>query len=156
MPLCQFRGDEIDESVPLRSRYELGEDSGRISAKRHPVYVYSVTPNSCLMHRIAAVEIYWDVLVNGSTVGRLKTPRMMARTICGMTKFLFAQKSRTCQVPLPDSVLCGRCHGEVATFGKSGAGTKAGLTRKVARIKLGCEIAGYPSAVSFTRNMEGK
>lgn len=146
MPLVWDRL-QYDDSVPLVDRYRFTENPPTI-AKRHPNYVYSVSKNACLMHKVDHVELYWYAYVKGGRkVARLKTPGSVAITVCGVSKFLRAEKTRTCTIPLPDSILCGRCHGEVPTFGKFGSATKLGLTRKEAAVKLGCKVAGYPSAL---------
>jgi hypothetical protein len=60
---------------------------------------------------------------------------------------LLPERTRTCTIPEPDALLCGRCHGEPATFGKHGKATKAGVKRADAHVKLGCLVNGYPSAL---------
>lgn len=115
-------------------------------AKKFPPYVFSITCNSALVHRMARVEIHWwAVTRNGHGLAKLTKPVLIGHTICGQTKRLNAKRSRTCMVPAPDAVLCGRCHGEPATFGKDGAGTKSGLSRHVAYTRLGCTVNGYPT-----------
>lgn len=150
MAVAWFRNPVLDESVEIVDRHSVNDRTfGVTTTRRHPAYVYSINKNSCLMHKIREVEIQWYALIgNGSKMGRLKQPAMIARTVCGTSRALVPEKSRTCKIPLPGSVLCGRCHGEPATFGKHGAGTKAGLRRSVAHVELGCIEAGYPSALA--------
>lgn len=122
---------------------------GVTRAKRFPPYVFSVSVNSCLIHKIAYVEMHWyEVIRGGHALARRRKPFVFATTVCGQSKRLSvgsrgAQPARTCLLPDPDAVLCGRCHGEAATFGKEGAGTKAGLSRQEAWTKLGCVVKGY-------------
>ena len=112
-------------------------------AKKFPPYVFS-TRGGSLVHKVAYVELWWwDVGRNGHTLVRRVSPRMHAHTVCGMTFFLRATRNRTCQVPSPEALLCGRCHGEPATFGPYGEGTRDGWTRKSASVKLGCVVNGY-------------
>lgn len=156
MAVAWFRNPVLDESASLVDRNAVNERTfGIKSTKRHPAYVYSVNKNACLMHKIARVEIHFYAFVgpSGSKLGRLKQPAMVAHTVCGAFRALRPEKSRTCTVPLPGAVLCGRCHGEPCTFGKDGKGTAAGLKKAEARVKLGCEVAGYPSALA--REMHG-
>ena len=141
-----FRNPVIEEGSVVE--YDPNDHAfGKSEAKRHPAYVYSVNKNACLMHKVARVEIYFYATCGGGKMGRLKQPAMVAITVCGCSRTLTPNRSRTCHVPLPDSILCGRCHGEPATFGKHGKGTKAGIKRAEANVKLGCEVAGYPSAL---------
>ena len=150
MAVAWFRNPVLDESVPIIDRSSVNDRTfGVVKARRHPAYVYSVNKNACLMHKIAEVEIHFYALVgSGSKMGRLKQPAMIAYTVCGGFRALVPERSRTCTVPFPDAVLCGRCHGESPTFGKHGKGTKAGLKRAEANVKLGCTVAGYPSALA--------
>jgi hypothetical protein len=150
MAVAWFQNPVLDESAEIIDRDSVNERTfGVTTARRHPAYVYSINRNACLMHKVRDVELQWYALLgsSGSKMGRLKQPAMIAHTVCGMSKALVPEKTRTCAVPQPDSILCGRCHGEPATFGKHGAGTKAGLTRAKAYVTLGCEVAGYPSAL---------
>jgi hypothetical protein len=150
MAVAWFRNPVLDESAEVIDRDTVNERTfGVTTTRRHPAYVYSINRNAALMHKIRDVEIQWYALLgsSGSHLGRLKQPAMIAHTVCGMSKALLPEKTRTCKVPEPDSVLCGRCHGEPATFGKHGAGTKAGLKRSEAYVKLGCIEAGYPSSL---------
>jgi hypothetical protein len=151
MAVAWFRNPVLDESADVIDRDSVNERTfGVTTAKRKPNYVYSIHRNACLMHKVRDVEIQWYALLGscGSKMGRLKQPAMIAHTVCGMSKALIPEKTRTCAVPEPDSVLCGRCHGDVATFGKHGAGTKAGIKRGEAHVKLGCVEAGYPSSLA--------
>ena len=81
-------------------------------------------------------------------MGRLKQPAMRAHTMCGYSFALTPNRSRTCHVPLPGAVLCGRCHGEPATYAGRRKRTKDGLTKQEAHVKLGCVVNGYPSALA--------
>ncbi len=153
MAVAWFMNPQLDESAPLIDRDAVNERTfGRSTARRHPAYVYSINRNSCLMHKIVKVEIHWYAFVNMGHLGRLKRPAMIATTACGCSRPLLAERTRTCAIPLPGSILCGRCHGEPATFGKHGKGTLTGLKRAEAHVQLGCEVNGYPSAL--TRSSE--
>lgn len=146
MAVAWYLNPVLDEHAPVIDRDSVNERTfGKGVTKRHPKYVYSVNANACLMHKVASVQIEYYAIVGMSKLGRLKQPAMIAQTVCGMSKPLTPQRSRTCAVPLTDSVLCGRCHGEPATFGKHGSGTKQGLSRHIAGVRLGCVVAGYPS-----------
>ena len=139
----------VEEHNIIHGRPDLDYYSGRRAerfgvtrAKKHPPYVFSIGGNACLIHKIAYVELHWWEAKYDHMVKRHR-PKMIANTICGMFKFLDADRSRTCLIPSPDAVLCGRCHGEMPTFGKNGAGTKAGMKRTEAHVKLGCVVKGY-------------
>lgn len=150
MAVAWFRNPVLDESVPLIDRSSVNDRTfGVTTTRRHPAYVYSINKNACLMHKVHHVEIHWHALVgDGGQLGRLKQPAMIAHTVCGYSRALTPERTRTCAVPLPDSVLCGRCHGEPATFGKHGKGTAAGMKRAEAHVRLGCIVNGYPSALA--------
>jgi len=64
---------------------------------------------------------------------------MIAETVCGQTIFLCDHKGMTCALPKKNAVLCGRCHGEEATFGKH---SKKGITRREAKLRIGCAAEG--------------
>ena len=147
MAVAWFRNPVLDEAADVIDRDSVNERHfGVTNAKRHPNYVYGVNKNSCLMHKIARVEIqHYALIDDGSKMGRLKQPAMIAHTRCGYAFALTPERSRTCAVPLPDAVLCGRCHGQLPTFRRSVASKAA---KVAARVKLGCEVAGYPSALS--------
>lgn len=149
MAVAWFRNPVLEESAEIVDRDSVDDRTfGVTKTRRHPAYVYSINGNGCLMHKVYEVEIQWYALLgNGSRMGRLKQPAMIAQTVCGMSKALTPDRSRTCAVPEPDAVLCGRCHGDVATFGKNGAATKAGMKRAEAHVKLGCVVNGYPSTL---------
>ena len=144
MAVAWFRNPVLDESAEVIDRSSVNERLfGVTTAKRHPTYVFGVNKNSCLMHKIANVEIqHYALIADGSKMGRLKQPAMIAHTRCGYSFALTPERSRTCAVPLPDAVLCGRCHGQLPTFRRSVASKDA---KVAARVKLGCEVAGYPS-----------
>lgn len=119
-------------------------DFGVTEAKRYPPYVFSIRGASALVHKVSRVQLrWWKVAGHGEKMVKLTRPIMIADCVCGMFFRLEGSKSRTCHIPNPDALLCGRCHGEIATFGKHGAGTKAGITRHVAHVKLGCVVKGY-------------
>lgn len=151
MAVAWFRNPVLDHSAPLIDRDSVNDRTfGITETRRHPAYVYSINKNACLMHKVSYVEIHWHAFVaGGSKLGRLKQPAMIAHTVCGGFRALTPDRSRTCHIPLPGSMLCGRCHGEPATFGKHGKGTKARIKRADAHVSLGCIVKGYPSAVDL-------
>ena len=147
MAVAWFRHPVLDESADVIDRDSVNDRTfGVTRAKRHPAYVHSVNRNACLMHKVAYVEIqHYALIAGGHKMGRLKQPAMMAHTVCGYCFSLTPERSRTCAVPLPNAVLCGRCHGQLPTFRRDVTSTAA---KREARVKLGCEVAGYPSALA--------
>jgi hypothetical protein len=146
MAVAWFRNPVLDESADVVDRNSVNERTfGVTTARRHPAYVYGAGRNACLMHKIARVTIQHYAIVDMDKLGRLKRPAMSAITACGYHFALESDRSRTCTVPLPGAVLCGRCHGGPATFRRSVASTAA---KHAARVKLGCEVAGYPSKLA--------
>lgn len=136
------RGLQDDENVEPRER----SDHPRYKfnpVTKHPPYVFSIRGVSCLVHKVASAEVCWWRLIDGGRrMVRLKRPAIIAHTVCSQTFPLLPDCSRTCYVPASDAVLCGRCHGEVATFG--GKRKRAnGLTKQEAHVKLGCIVKAY-------------
>jgi hypothetical protein len=139
-----------DENVaPIDGRPDHQDHSfGVTLAKTFPPYVYGIRGVSCVVHKILRVELHWwRVSDSGCRLVRMKRPVMIAITPCAQSFWLRVEVCRTCRVPNPDALLCGRCHGEISTFPKRGPARKTGETRQEAHIKLGCVVAGY-SAVS--------
>ena len=120
-----------------------GPDFGVTYAKQFAPYVYST--RGALIHRVIGVRLYWYGLINGSQMRRLKRPAMFFLTACG-NSFVERKRrlrvsepsARVCHVPAADAVLCGRCHGQHGTFSKHGEATRTGLTKRAARMRLGC------------------
>lgn len=109
---------------------------GVTRAKHFPKYVYSANKMGLLIHKIASVDLHWYIPIDkGERLARLDKPRMIATTVCGQNKFLEPGRAHTCVMPEPSAVLCGRCHGEPATFRRDG---KNGMTKQYARDHLGC------------------
>lgn len=148
MAVAWFRNPVLDQSAPLVDRDSVNERTfGKTTTRRHPAYVYSINKNATLMHKVRDVEIQFYAFLGMNKLGRLKQPAMIAHTVCGCSRPLTPDRTRTCHIPFPDAVLCGRCHGEPASFGKHGDATKAGIKKAVAHVKLGCVVNGYPSLV---------
>ena len=149
MAVAWFSNPVLDESAEIVDRHSVNERTFGVSTtKRHPAYVYSINKNSALMHKIREVEIQWYAFLGMGHMGRLKIPAMIAHTVCGVSRALTPDRSRTCAVPEPGALLCGRCHGEGPWFGRDRKAQKAGITRQEAHVKLGCVVAGYPSALA--------
>jgi hypothetical protein len=125
-----------------RDFYDRG--FGVMTATKHPPFVFSTRGASGLIHKVSRVTMHWwRIGRGGHALVKLKRPVMIAETNCTMSFRLEGEKARTCWIPNPDALLCGRCHGDVATFGKHGAATKAGIRRTEAHVKLGCVVTGY-------------
>lgn len=136
--------DENAAVIHGRPDFAHGAGYGVTEATKHPPYVFGVRSGSCLVHKVLRVECHWLRVSNsGHDLIRLKRPVMIAITNCQYHFRLTVNTSRTCQVPKPDALLCGRCHGEGATFGKRGPARNSGLTRQEAGVKLGCVVNGY-------------
>ena len=111
-------------------------------AKDYPTFVYSLGRNGQLIHRVSLVSIRWwrgsyDRMI------RLRKPRIIAETVCGMSKFIQTESSKNrmrasfCEIPKPDAVICRRCMGEaLSTFPRKDPNSKE--RQKMAKIALGC------------------
>ncbi len=128
-------------AIVIEGRPDFGNwDFGVTHAKKFPKYVYSqAASNGCLIHKIASVELRWWEAEFDHMVRRDK-PKMIAHTVCGVSKFLTYGLRRgialTCAVPKPDAVLCGRCHGESPNFPRKSP--ESWIKRRAAKLKLGC------------------
>jgi hypothetical protein len=141
----KFNDGTYDSGHVVNGRPDLADLMfGVTHAKKFPPYVFSVRGPAALVHKIASVELRWYRVCNhGHALMKLNRPTMIAKLVCGGSRFLIGEATRTCHIPKPDAVLCGRCHGELASFGKNGPAIKAGITREVAKVKLGCVVNGY-------------
>ena len=139
--------DESAEVIHGRPDFNRSHRFGVTEAKKYPPFVFSVRGASCLVHKVVSVEMHWyrvgTINHGGDCLVKMKRPVMFAQTACSVSFRLEGSRTRTCHIPNPDALLCGRCHGDVATFGKNGAGTKAGIKRQEAHVKLGCVVMGY-------------
>jgi len=86
--------------------------------KRFPPYVYSLL-GGMLVHRVTGVEAWWyEPVERGECLERLESPRLIIHTACGQW-FLAGVgrvRARTCALPKPGAVECGRCAGTGAVF----------------------------------------
>jgi hypothetical protein len=131
----QTRGEVVIEGRPDF----VDHDFGKTYAKIFPRYVYSTNHQGCLIHTVKEVELWWwqprmDKMI------RLRNPRMIAHTVCGMSKFIQTGgriRASFCAVPKPDAVLCKKCLGE-ATSTFSRRDPKWREATMAARVKLGC------------------
>lgn len=159
MAVAWFRNPDLDNSAPVIDRESVNDRTfGVTKSKRHPAYVYSINKNAVLMHKVDHVEIHFYAVIGpcGSRLGRLKQPAMIARLVCGDFRALTPEKTRTCHVPEPDSILCGACHGQPRPFGKDGWARKSGVKKSEAHVKLGCVVNGYPSSLESVQREAGK
>lgn len=138
-----FSDDE--HAAVIEGRPDLHDGTfGVTTATRHPPYVFSIRGSSCLVHKVVRVELHWwRIARQGHALVKMTRPHMIAQTICRQHVQLKRDHARTCRIPRADAVLCGRCHGEPASFGANGAATKAGLTKPIAHVRLGCVVEGY-------------
>jgi hypothetical protein len=131
------------EGIDYPGRPDLGTnkivDWGIVKAKRFLPYVHSTAGNALLIHKVASVEIrwyqgYWNYMK------RREQPSLHALTVCGMWKALSRKKgaAKMCEIPDPRSVLCGKCHGELATFSRK---RTVRVKKRWAKDHLGCKGA---------------
>lgn len=117
---------------------------GKTRIKKHPKYVYSTSGGAMLVHRIKYVTAYWYD-THYSHLIRRQTPKLVAKSFCQNSFFLNLPKQKNkfsavaCEIPAPDAVLCGACHGQPRPFGKYG---KPPCTKELAQVRLGCLVRG--------------
>lgn len=134
--------DDAQYETPAPDRYDPA--LGRTILKRHPPYVHGA--RGMLLHEVREVELWWyDFALSGTGLVRLKSPRMIIRTKCDQTFFGQSplargtkQRAKTCQLPKPGAVLCGRCRGEGPVFARGCKPGRSGIDRHEARARLGC------------------
>lgn len=130
----------MQQPTRIEGRPDFGQSKfGVTYATRHPKYVYSISGNSSLVHVIKHIEFHWWRGVYDH-MEREDPPRIVAETVCGMSKFLSGSgynRSNVCILPRLDSVLCNRCHGKPPNFPRNDP--ERWKKRKRAHIVLGCE-----------------
>ncbi len=116
---------------------------GHVWATKFPPFVFGIRGNSCLVHKVKGVRLYWWRIAGMHLLVKMKRPTMIAECVCNQSFRLDPEIARTCRVPNPDAILCGRCHGEPAPFGERGHAKLAGVKMQDAKVKLGCVVQGY-------------
>jgi hypothetical protein len=133
---------EIIPGRPDLDWYKSGRSTPRPGvtvAKRHPPYVHGKIGMAQLLHKVMRLELRWyEVGPDGHHMRRLHSPSMMATTVCGHV-FYIGTRAQTCEMPKPDTVMCGRCHGTGPNFGKHGINN---VSRQEAKVRLGCVPTG--------------
>lgn len=107
-------------------------------AKKHPKYVHGRIGMAMLLHKIDYVEIRWYDYGWHEFI-RLKHPSLVARSVCGNYYHLRAGRAGTCELPAPDAVLCGMCHGTGRIWSRGKIPT---VTKRQAKDRLGCVVQG--------------
>lgn len=115
-------------------------DFGKTRLKKFPPYVYSRL-GGMLVHRVREVIAHWyePDRPHGHNLIRLAAPHLTYVTNCGQTFYggaPRARRSQTCVIPAPDAVMCGRCEGTGAVFGRALRERK--VKRSDARRRIGC------------------
>ena len=121
----------LPESLP-RDESKIGYTE---DAKKFPAYAYGKIGSSSLIHKVSRVKLRWYELNSATTMQRRINPEMLAETVCGRHIFLDPAHGRMCEIPKPDAVLCGRCHGQGVNFPR---GKEHAVPMKLAKIRLGC------------------
>ena len=129
----------------IEGRPDFGNHSfGQTVLAKHPKYVYSTSRGAMLIHKVLYVKAYWYEPMYDRLL-RLETPKLVAVANCQQAFFIHLPRDRRkfrasfCEVPKPDAVLCGACHGEPRPFGKRG---KPPCSKELAKIRLGCSVRG--------------
>jgi hypothetical protein len=99
-------------------------------------YVYGTGRNNCLIHRISHIKLrWWTPGPEGGYLVRLQSPIMAAVCICGRYIRLSDASGKMCELPKPDAVLCGMCHGKGRNFPHN---QKHEVPASLAKIRIGC------------------
>ena len=116
-----------------------GEPQPMVSrAKRFPKYAYGRLGFACLLHKIIYVDLRWyDVGESGEFLFRVNRPHMTAHCACGQMVYLDSKHGNSCEIPKPEAVLCGRCHGTGPIWPKN-RNTDVAITKQLAKVRLGC------------------
>lgn len=134
------------EGIDYPGRPDIGygydPDWGCTFAKKFKPYVHSVSSNATLIHKVDRVRIRWYA-GNYSYMQRLSVPSITAETVCGMSKLISSphigknrMRAKMCEVPDPNAVLCGVCHGELPTFSRK---RKVRIKKRWAKDHLNCK-----------------
>jgi hypothetical protein len=107
-------------------------------AKKFPRYVHGKVGMAMLLHKIEYVNLKWYGYGRHEFV-RLKSPSLIAHTVCGAIFHLAPGRAGVCELPAPDAVLCGRCHGTGTIWGHGKTPT---VTKRYAKDHLGCVVQG--------------
>lgn len=129
------------ETIPRTRENERMVWSESPRVKKHPKYVHGKIGLAMMLHKIAYVEMRWYDC-DYHVFKRLVHPILCAKTVCGTFWTLQAGKSGTCEMPAPDAVLCGMCHGTGRVWARGQTPT---VTKRQAKDRLGC-VAGGTSA----------
>lgn len=127
----------MSEGQIVRGRPDfVDHDFGKTRLRRFAPYIYSVL-GGMLVHKTQEAECVW-YSPKGDHLVRLNSPEINVKTVCGMTFLMGRSQKRAeaCKIPRKDAVLCGRCHGTGAVFGK-GLREKE-ITRAEAKRRIGC------------------
>lgn len=133
--------DNWTDITCLRNEHEEWLEGKAIKLKTE--YVFS--NRGLLIHKIASAKArWWDITgYRGRLLVRLKRPHISITTNCGRNIHATSWrapgkwKATLCVLPKPDAVMCGKCNGELPTFGKH---SKIDITKPEARRRLGCVI----------------
>lgn len=113
----------------------LAEQFWHKRAKSSLPYVHSIGANSCLIHKVAYVDIHW-YSGHYSYMQRLDKPFVLVHTVCQFSVSLTGRMAgKVCELPDPNAILCGRCHGELPTFSPQ---RKIKIKKQWAKDHLGC------------------
>lgn len=107
-------------------------------AKKYPKYVHGRIGMAMLLHKIDFVALQWYDYGWHEFI-RLKHPSIVARSVCGNYYHLIAGRAGTCELPAPDAVLCGMCHGTGRIWPRGKTPT---ITKRQAKDRLGCVVQG--------------
>ncbi len=135
----------------INGRPDLADQSfGQTVIAKHPKYVYSTSHGAMLMHKILYVKAYWYEAQYDRLL-RLETPELIAVAVCQQAFFIHLPhderkfRASFCDLPKPEAVLCGACHGEPRPFGKRG---KPPCSKELAKIRLGCLMRGRKASAA--------
>jgi hypothetical protein len=110
------------------------EERERDYAKKFPPYVYSTNRNAALVHRVLRVSLrWWDYQMH--CMVRRQSPVMIAECACGAFFRISTTKAKTCVIPKPDAVRCGRCEGKGPSFPRRRIPE---VPQSLAKVRLGC------------------
>ena len=125
------------EQIIIHGRPDFADKRfGHTTVKKFPKYVYSSNGNGLLIHKVLRVEARWYDVVPAGLLRR-HTPHLTAISVCGQYFYINHGKGYgvACEMPKPDAVLCGRCHGTGPVFRKNPVDIEK---RRDAHRKLGC------------------
>jgi len=131
-----MRREHIAAYTEIRApRWGKEESESQIVASKVP-YVFGIGANNAVIHTIKHIRLrWWTTSAGGAYLVRLQSPRMIAETNCGTWRHIDGPRTKTCELPAPNAVMCAMCNGKGRNFPRK---QQHEVPLALAKIRLGC------------------